>query len=174
MADYKHTLNLPQTDFPMKAGLAQREPAMVRAWEERRTYAQDQIELQRADFKRLGVLGDWDRPYLTMSPRYEAQQLRAFGRIIRNGHLYKGVKPVYWCLDCRSALAEAEVEYEEKISPAIDVAFRVTDRAELAARIALPAATLGAVPVDVVIWTTTPWTLPANQAVALRAEFRYV
>src|SRR5438874_1218935 len=224
MADYKHTLNLPQTDFPMKADLAQREPAMVRAWEERRTYeklrevargrprfvlhdgppyangaihighavnkilkdivvksrsldgfdspyipgwdchglpielqverghgrpgqkldaqafraacrayAQEQIELQRADFKRLGVLGDWDRPYLTMSPRYEAQQLRAFGRIIRNGHLYKGVKPVYWCLDCRSALAEAEVEYEEKISPAIDVAFRVTDRAELAA-----------------------------------------
>ncbi|TLZ47576.1 MAG: isoleucine--tRNA ligase [Gammaproteobacteria bacterium] len=265
MADYKHTLNLPQTDFPMKADLAQREPAMVRAWEERRTYeklrevargrprfvlhdgppyangaihighavnkilkdivvksrsldgfdspyipgwdchglpielqvekghgrpgqkldaqafraacrayAQEQIELQRADFKRLGVLGDWDRPYLTMSPRYEAQQLRAFGRIIRNGHLYKGVKPVYWCLDCRSALAEAEVEYEEKISPAIDVAFRVTDRAELAARIALPAATVGAVPVDVVIWTTTPWTLPANQAVALRAEFRYV
>src|SRR6266480_3252367 len=265
MADYKHTINLPQTDFPMKAGLAQREPAMVRAWEEGRTYeklrevargrprfvlhdgppyangaihighavnkilkdivvksrsldgfdspyipgwdchglpielqvekghgrpgqkldaqafraacrayAQEQIELQRADFKRLGVLGDWDRPYLTMSPRYEAQQLRAFGRIIRNGHLYKGVKPVYWCLDCRSALAEAEVEYEEKISPAIDAAFRVTDRAELAARIALPAATLGAVPVDVVIWTTTPWTLPANQAVALRAEFRYV
>src|SRR5213083_445201 len=223
MADYKHTINLPQTDFPMKADLAQREPAMVRAWEERRTYqklrevargrprfvlhdgppyangaihighavnkilkdivvksrsldgfdspyipgwdchglpielqvekkhgrpgqkldaqafraacrayAQEQIELQRADFKRLGVLGDWDRPYLTMSPRYEAQQLRAFGRIIRNGHLYKGVKPVHWCLDCRSAIA------------------------------------------DIVIWTTTPWTLPANQAVALRAEFRYV
>ena len=265
MADYKHTINLPKTDFPMKADLAQREPEMVRAWQERRTYAKlrevargrprfvlhdgppyangaihighavnkilkdivvksrsldgfdspyipgwdchglpiehqvekqhgrpgqkldaqafraacrayarEQVELQRADFKRLGVLGDWDRPYLTMSPRYEAQQLRAFGRIIRNGHLYKGVKPVYWCIDCRSALAEAEVEYEEKVSPAIDVAFRVTDRADLAARIAVSAATLGAVPVDVVIWTTTPWTLPANQAVALRAEFRYV
>src|SRR5213075_1638960 len=92
------------------------------------------IDLQRADFKRLGVLGDWDRPYLTMSPGYEAQQLRAFGRIIRNGHLYKGVKPVHWCLDCRSALAEAEVEYEEKVSPAIDVAFRVADRDDLAAR----------------------------------------
>src|SRR5213595_2885040 len=79
-----------------------------------RAYAHEQIHLQRADFKRLGVLRDWDRPYLTMSPGYEAQQLRAFGRIIRNGHLYKGVKPVHWCLDCRSALAEAEVEYEEK------------------------------------------------------------
>src|SRR5580693_6969186 len=139
-----------------------------------RAYAQEQIDLQRADFKRLGVLGDWDRPYLTMSPRYEAQQLRAFGRIIRNGHLYKGVKPVHWCLDCRSALAEAEVEYEEKTSPAIDVAFRVTDRNDLAARIGLTATQLGTAPVDVAIWTTTPWTLPANQAVALRAEFRYV
>src|SRR5256886_15073039 len=109
-----------------------------------------------------------------MSPGYEAQQLRAFGRIIRNGHLYKGVKPVHWCLDCRSALAEAEVEYEEKTSPAIDVAFRVPDRKDLAARIGLSAAQLGTAPVDIVIWTTTPWTLPANQAVALRAEFRYV
>src|SRR6266850_1505982 len=265
MVDYKLTLNLPQTAFPMKADLAQREPGMVKAWDERgiyaklraaargrprfvlhdgppyangaihighavnkilkdvvvksrslegfdspyipgwdchglpielqvekkygrpgqkldaaafraacRAYAQEQLDLQRTDFKRLGVLGDWDRPYLTMSPRYEAQQLRAFGRVIRNGHLYKGVKPVHWCLDCRSALAEAEVEYEEKTSPAIDVAFRVTDRADLAARIGLTAARLGTAPVDVVIWTTTPWTLPANQAVALRAEFRYV
>src|SRR5256886_16715088 len=108
-----------------------------------------------------------------MSPGYEAQQLRAFGRIIRNGHLYKGVKPVHWCLDCRSALAEAEVEYEEKTSPAIDVAFRVADRDDLAARIDLSPARLGTAPVDLVIWTTTPWTLPANQAVAMRAEFRY-
>ena len=88
-------------------------------------------------FKRLGVLGDWDHPYLTMAPRYEAQQLRAFGRIIDNGHVYKGVKPVHWCMDCRSALAEAEVEYEEKTSPAIDVAFGVADQAELAARFGL-------------------------------------
>ncbi|HEX4648090.1 MAG TPA: isoleucine--tRNA ligase [Steroidobacteraceae bacterium] len=265
MADYKHTINLPQTDFPMKADLAQREPAQVRGWEERRTYAklrevargrprfvlhdgppyangaihighavnkilkdivvksrsldgfdapyipgwdchglpiehqvekkhgrpgqkldaqafraacrayaQEQIELQRVDFKRLGVLGDWDRPYLTMSARYEAQQLRAFGRIVRNGHLYKGVKPVYWCLDCRSALAEAEVEYEDRISPAIDVAFRVADRTDLVRRTGVSAAALGTAPVDLVIWTTTPWTLPANQAVALRPEFRYV
>ncbi len=265
MADYKHTINLPQTDFPMKADLAHREPEAVRRWEERRTYAklrdiargrprfvlhdgppyangaihighavnkilkdivvksrsldgcdspyipgwdchglpielqvekkhgrpgqkldaqafraacrayaQEQIDLQRRDFQRLGILGDWDRPYLTMSPRYEAQQLRAFGRIIANGHVYKGVKPVYWCLDCRSALAEAEVEYEEKTSPAIDVAFRVSDNGELAGRIGMAAAKLGPAPVDVVIWTTTPWTLPANQAVALRAEFAYV
>jgi isoleucyl-tRNA synthetase len=265
MTDYKLTINLPQTDFPMKADLAQREPAAVRRWEERgtyaklreiasgrprfvlhdgppyangaihighcvnkilkdivvksrsldgfdspyipgwdchglpielqvekkhgrpgqkldarafraacRAYAQEQIELQRHDFKRLGILGDWDRPYLTMSKRYEAQQLRAFGRIIANGHLYKGAKPVHWCLDCRSALAEAEVEYEEKVSPAIDVAFRVSDNAELARRIGMSRAELGDEPVDVVIWTTTPWTLPANQAVALRAEFRYV
>jgi isoleucyl-tRNA synthetase len=265
MTDYKHTVTLPQTDFPMKADLAHREPAAVQRWQERgtyarlrdiargrprfvlhdgppyangaihighavnkilkdivvksrsldgfdcpyipgwdchglpielqvekkhgrpghkldarafraacRAYAQEQIDLQRSDFKRLGVLGDWDRPYLTMSPGYEAQQLRAFGRIITNGHLYRGVKPVYWCLDCRSALAEAEVEYEERISPAIDVAFRVSDNGELALRAGLTAQKLGAAPVDVVIWTTTPWTLPANQAVALRAEFRYV
>ena len=215
MADYKQTINLPQTDFPMKADLAQREPAMVKGWEERgtyakmraaahgrprfvlhdgppyangvihvghainkilkdivvksrsldgfdspyipgwdchglpielqvekkhgrpgqkldaaafraacRVYAQEQIDLQRADFKRLGVLGDWDHPYRTMDPSFEAQQLRAFGKVIRNGHLYKGVKPVHWCLDCRSALAEAEVEYQEHTSPAIDVAFQ--------------------------------------------------
>jgi isoleucyl-tRNA synthetase len=265
MADYKQTINLPQTDFPMKADLAQREPAMVQAWEERgiyaklrevargrprfvlhdgppyangaihighavnkilkdiivksrsidgfdspyipgwdchglpielqvekkhgrpgqkldakafrdacRAYAQEQVNLQRADFKRLGVLGDWDHPYLTMAPSYEAQQLRAFGKIIRNGHLYKGVKPVHWCLDCRSALAEAEVEYDERTSPAIDVAFRVVDNSDLAARMAVEAGRFGSAPVDVVIWTTTPWTLPANQAVTLRDEFRYV
>ena len=110
-----------------------------------------------------------------MDPRYEAQQLRAFGRIIGNGHLYKGVKPVYWCLDCRSALAEAEVEYEEHVSPAIDVALpRRSISASLARRVGLAPAQLGSRAVDVVIWTTTPWTLPANQAVALRAEFSYV
>ncbi len=220
MADYKHTINLPQTDFPMKADLAQREPAQLARWEQQGTYAelrriaagrprfvlhdgppyangaihighavnkilkdiivkartldgydapyipgwdchglpielavekkvgrpgqkldvnafraacrkfaQEQVEQQRTDFKRLGVLGDWDRPYLTMDPAYEAAQIRAFGRIIANGHLYKGAKPVHWCLDCRSALAEAEVEYEDKTSPAVDVAFRVVDRA---------------------------------------------
>jgi isoleucyl-tRNA synthetase len=138
-----------------------------------RAFAQEQVNLQRADFKRLGVLGDWDHPYLTMAPKYEAQQLRAFGRIIENGHLYKGVKPVHWCLDCRSALAEAEVEYEERTSPAIDVAFRVTDQRDLERRMGLAAGSLGDTPADLIIWTTTPWTLPANQAVALRDEFRY-
>ena len=265
MAEYKHTINLPQTDFPMKADLARREPAAVERWQQRGTYlklrdiargrprfvlhdgppyangaihighavnkilkdivvksrtldgfdspyipgwdchglpiklqvekehgrpghkldrqafraacrafALKQIDLQRLDFKRLGILGDWDRPYLTMSKGYEAQQLRAFGHIIRNGHLYKGVKPVHWCLDCRSALAEAEVEYEEKSSPAIDVAFRVSDNRELARRLKMSAAELGPAAVDVVIWTTTPWTLPANQAVTLGAQLRYV
>ncbi len=265
MTEYKQTLNLPQTDFPMKADLAQREPALQKAWEDSglyqkmrevargrprfvlhdgppyangdihighavnkilkdivvkshamdgfdapyipgwdchglpielqvekkhgrpgqkldaaafraacRAYAQTQVELQREGFKRLGVLGDWDNPYITMAPGYEAQQIRAFGKIIRNGHLYKGVKPVYWCLDCRSALAEAEVEYEDKTSMAIDVAFPVVDNREFERRVGLPAGKLGDTPIEVVIWTTTPWTLPGNQAVALRDEFVYV
>jgi len=262
---YKSTINLPQTDFPMKANLAQREPAQVKAWDEKgvyakqremargrprfvlhdgppyangeihighavnkvlkdiivksrsldgfdspyipgwdchglpielqvekkhgrpggkldasafrsacRAYAQEQIELQRTDFKRLGVLGDWDNPYRTMDPHYEGQQLRAFGKIIANGHLYKGVKPVHWCLKCRSALAEAEVEYEEHTSQAIDVYFQVVDNRDLEQRVDLSAGKLGSSPTELVIWTTTPWTLPANQAVALGPELRYV
>ena len=264
MADYKQTINLPQTGFPMKADLAQREPRMLADWEARdlygriraaargrprfvlhdgppyangtihighavnkilkdiivksrsldgydapyipgwdchglpiehaiekkhgkpgqkldanafraacRAFAQKQVEQQRTDFKRLGVLGDWERPYLTMNAAYEAEQIRAFGRIVHNGHLYRGAKPVHWCLDCRSALAEAEVEYEEHTSPAIDVEFRVADLRDLERRIGQPAGGLGTTPVSLVIWTTTPWTLPANEAVALRAGFRY-
>ena len=261
MTDYKQTVNLPQTDFPMKADLARRE-GDTQAWWERedvygalrrtasgrprfvlhdgppyangaihighatnkilkdiivksrtldgcdapyipgwdchglpielqvekkhgrvgqkldarafraacRAYALEQVELQRRDFKRLGVLGDWDRPYLTMDPRFEAQQIRSLGKVIANGHLYKGAKPVYWCLDCRSALAEAEVEYEDKTSPAIDVAFRVADAADFARRIGV----VGGEPASVVIWTTTPWTLPANEGVSLRGDFDYV
>ncbi|HXR51786.1 MAG TPA: class I tRNA ligase family protein, partial [Steroidobacteraceae bacterium] len=263
MADYKSTVNLPQTDFSMKADLARREPEMLKWWEgidvygelrrqargrprfalhdgppyangaihighaankilkdfivksrsldgydspyipgwdchglpielqvEKkhgrvgqkldarafraacRAYAQEQIDLQRRDFKRLGVMGDWDRPYITMDPQYEAQQIRALGKVIANDHLYIGAKPVYWCLDCRSALAEAEVEYEDKVSPAIDVAFAVSDAAELARRIGVAAD--AAATAQVVIWTTTPWTLPANEAVALRADLEYV
>ncbi|MEO8307818.1 MAG: isoleucine--tRNA ligase [Pseudomonadota bacterium] len=136
-----------------------------------RSYAMEQVELQRRDFKRLGVMGDWDRPYLTMAPQYEAQQIRALGKVIANGHLYIGAKPVYWCLDCRSALAEAEVEYEDKTSPAIDVAFNVGDFADFSRRIG--AAVDSSVPASVAIWTTTPWTLPANEAVAFRAEYEY-
>ena len=264
MADYKQTINLPQTGFPMKADLAQREPKMLADWQARdlygkvraaskgrprfvlhdgppyangaihighavnkilkdiivkahsldgfdapyipgwdchglpiehavekkhgkpgqkldanafraacRAFAREQVDLQRADFKRLGVLGDWDNPYLTMDAAYEAEQIRAFGRIVHNGHLYRGAKPVHWCLDCRSALAEAEVEYEEHTSPAIDVEFRVVDLRDLERRIGQPAGGLGDVPVSIAIWTTTPWTLPANEAVALRAAFRY-
>src|SRR3974390_1768535 len=99
-----------------------------------RAFAAAQIDSQRADFKRLGVLGDWEHPYLTMEPRYEAQQIRALGKIIRNGHLYRGAKPVHLCLDCRAALAEAEVEYEDKTSTAVDVAFRVLDAEDFARR----------------------------------------
>jgi len=258
--DYKQTINLPQTDFPMKADLARREPELLERWEkggiyakirERargrkkfvlldgppyangaihlghainkvlkdivvksrgfdgfdapyvpgwdchglpiehqiekkrgkeirkldprafrhacREYAMEQVNIQRADFKRLGVLGDWERPYLTMASKYEAEQLRALAQIMRNGHVYKGLKPVHWCLDCRSALAEAEVEYENKTSPAIDVKFEFKDAAELARRFGVAANK----PASVVIWTTTPWTLPANQAVALGPDIRY-
>ena len=261
--DYKHTLNLPKTDFPMKADLARREPAMLDAWQREdvygqirrnsagrrqfvlmdgppyanasihighavnkilkdiivksrtldgydspyvpgwdchglpieqqvekkhgrigqsldarafrqacREYAASQVDGQREDFKRLGVLGDWDRPYLTMLPQYEAEQLRAFAGIIRNGHLVRGFKPVHWCLDCRSSLAEAEVEYEDRTSPSIDVRFPVVDAGDLAARFKLPADLAGNA--SVVIWTTTPWTLPANQAVCLHPDLDYV
>ena len=134
-----------------------------------RDYAQKQVDAQRIDFKRLGVLGDWERPYLTMMPRYEAEQLRAFSLIIKNGHLYKGYKPVHWCLNCRSALAEAEVEYEDKTSPSVYVRFEVADRADLARRTGLS----DEVPTAVAIWTTTPWTLPANRAVAVHPQFTY-
>src|SRR5215510_11282303 len=139
-----------------------------------RKFAHEQVDLQRGDFKRFGVLGDWNRPYMTMAPRYEAQQVRALGKIIRNGHLYKGAKPVYWCLDCRSSLAEAEVEYEDKSSPAVDVQFRVVDNAEFAKRIGIDPESIAGHPVSLVIWTTTPWTLPANEAVALGPDIEYV
>lgn len=262
MSDYKHTLNLPTTDFPMRGDLAKREPAMLAAWEQAqlyqqlrahaagrpkfvlhdgppyangtihighavnkilkdiivksktlsgfdapyvpgwdchglpielkveeqigkagdkvdaftfrkacREYAAAQIDLQRKDFKRLGVLGDWEKPYLTMDFQTEADIVRALGRIAANGHLHKGAKPVHWCTDCGSALAEAEVEYADKTSFAIDVRFTVVDEADLLKRV--PAAA-GQGEVAVVIWTTTPWTLPANQAVALNPELDYV
>ncbi len=140
-----------------------------------RDYAFKQVDAQRKDFKRLGVLGDWEHPYLTMDPRFEAEQLRAFAIIIRNGHVYKGYKPVHWCLNCRSALAEAEVEYEDITSPSVYVRFGVFDRLDLAGRLALPADALDAdIPSSVAIWTTTPWTLPANQAVAVHPQIDYV
>ena len=136
-----------------------------------REYAQVQIERQKKDFIRLGVLGDWDHPYLTMAFETEANILRAIGEIQQNGYLYQGFKPVNWCLDCQSALAEAEVEYEDKTSSAIDVAFDVLDRPALEK--AFGVALSGGASVSVVIWTTTPWTLPANQAVSVHPEFEY-
>lgn len=138
-----------------------------------RQYAQQQVERQRTDFKRLGVLGDWDKPYLTMAAQYEADQLRALARMIERGHLYKGFKPVHWCVDCGSALAEAEVEYEDKTSPAVDVRFPVADEKAFLAKMQVERDS-GSGPVSVAIWTTTPWTLPANQAVALHPELDYV
>jgi isoleucyl-tRNA synthetase len=256
--DYKSTLNLPDSPFPMRGDLAKREPGWVKSWQEKkryeairavaagrpkfilhdgppyangdihighavnkilkdiivkaktlsgfdapyvpgwdchglpielqvekahgkaippakfrelcREYAATQIERQEADFIRLGVLGDWDHPYRTMDFQFEADTLRVLGQIQTAGYLYQGAKPVHWCVDCGSALAEAEVEYEDKTSPAIDVGFAVADHADLARRFDI--ATIDE-PIQIVIWTTTPWTLPANQAVALHPDFQY-
>ncbi len=137
-----------------------------------REYATTQIELQKRDFKRLGVIGDWDNPYLTMNFRYEADILRSLAKIVERGHLVRGVKPVYWCFDCGSALAEAEIEYQDKVSPAVDIAYAARDAQAFARAFGVE------IPVDVEvavpIWTTTPWTLPASLAVTLGAELDYV
>jgi len=260
VSDYKKTLNLPNTAFPMRANLAKREPERLQRWQEEdiygrirearagrdqfilhdgppyangsihighavnkilkdiivksktlsgfdapyvpgwdchglpiehavekkhgkaaelgynafrracRAYAEEQIDNQREDFKRLGVLGDWDHPYLTMEYRTEAAILRALGRIIEGGHVYKGLKPVHWCLECGSALAEAEIEYHDKRSAAIDVRFPAVDPSALADAFGVDAKGR---PVSVVIWTTTPWTLPASQAVAVHPDLEY-
>jgi isoleucyl-tRNA synthetase len=260
--DYKATLNLPTTDFPMRANLAVREPEILKRWEEMglyqllrsqakgrlryilhdgppyanghihmgtalnkvlkdiviksrqmmgfdapyvpgwdchglpielqvdrklggrkaelsvldvrrecRRYAGEWLAIQREEFRRLGVLGDWQNPYLTMDFGYQATIVREFGRINETRSLYKSKKPVYWCPDCRTALAEAEVEYADHTSPSIYVKFRLKDGAELAPEVA--AATAGK-HVWLVIWTTTPWTIPANLAVALHPEIDYV
>ncbi|MCB1732738.1 MAG: isoleucine--tRNA ligase, partial [Halieaceae bacterium] len=135
-----------------------------------RDYAARQVDAQRKDFMRMGVLGDWFNPYLTMDFAFEANIVRTLGRIIENGHLHKGFKPVHWCTDCGSALAEAEVEYQDKQSPAIDVAFTAVDPAAFNA--ACGASYSGEIAVP--IWTTTPWTLPANMAVCLNPELEYL
>lgn len=134
-----------------------------------RAYAAEQVEKQKKDFIRLGVLGDWDHPYLTMAFNTEADIMRALGEIYQNGYLYQGSKPVHWCVDCGSALAEAEVEYEDVNSPAIDVGFKVTDNAALSKAFG----TTVSGDAYAVIWTTTPWTLPANQAVSVNADLDY-
>jgi isoleucyl-tRNA synthetase len=257
--DYKNTLNLPQTPFPMRANLAQREPEILARWEETglyraiaarrrgnekfilhdgppyanghihighalnkilkdvivkyrglsgrwaeyvpgwdchglpiehqvdknlgpkkeaiptgekrrlcRDYAAKFIGIQRQEFKRLGVLGDWENPYMTMSFDYEAGILREFGRFVESGAVYKGTKPVYWCLTCKTALAEAEVEYADHTSPSIYVTFPFVDPPEKIH----PA--LAGKKVFFVIWTTTPWTIPSNLAIALHPAFPYV
>lgn len=137
-----------------------------------REYALTQIEAQKTDFIRLGVLGDWNNPYRTMDFAFEANIIRSLARIIDNGHLQQGFKPVHWCTDCGSALAEAEVEYQDKISPAIDVRFALVDET-LVDKFDHPEGHKGQGPVSIVIWTTTPWTIPANRAVALNAELSY-
>lgn len=260
MTDYKSTLNLPDTVFPMRGALNQREPHMLASWEQEglyqvirearkgapvfvlhdgppyangdihighavnkilkdiivksktlsgfdapyvpgwdchglpielmvekkvgkpghkisvaefrqkcRDYAETQIAGQKRDFIRLGVLGDWQNPYKTMDYQSEADIVRALAKIVESGHLEKGFKPVHWCTDCQSALAEAEVEYQDKVSPAIDVAFAAAN-ADIADAFGIVAEQ----PLEVVIWTTTPWTLPANQAVSVHPDLPYV
>ncbi|HOY70316.1 MAG TPA: isoleucine--tRNA ligase [Methylotenera sp.] len=136
-----------------------------------RAYAAEQVEKQKKDFIRLGVLGDWDNPYLTMDFNTEADIMRALGDIYKNGYLYQGSKPVHWCVDCGSALAEAEVEYEDVNSPAIDVGFKVSNMALLETLFQLPIQYYS--DTYAVIWTTTPWTLPANQAVSVNPNLQY-
>ncbi|HEY1070717.1 MAG TPA: isoleucine--tRNA ligase [Thermomonas sp.] len=137
-----------------------------------REYATEQIEVQRRDFKRLGVLGDWEHPYRTLDFSFEADEIRALSKVVENGHLLRGVKPVYWCFDCGSALAEAEIEYQDKVSPAIDVAYAARNPQQVSRAFGseLPEGVEVALP----IWTTTPWTLPASLAISLGPELPYV
>ena len=136
-----------------------------------RAYALEQIDRQRAGFIRLGVLGEWDNPYMTMAYKNEADELRALGTLLDKGYVYRGLKPVNWCFDCGSALAEAEVEYQDKKDPAIDVGFPFAQPEKLAGAFGLPALPGG----DgfIVIWTTTPWTIPSNQALNVHPEITY-
>jgi isoleucyl-tRNA synthetase len=137
-----------------------------------RAFATEQIDQQREDFKRLGVLGDWERPYKTMNPANEAGEIRAFKRVIERGFVYRGLKPVYWCFDCGSSLAEFEIEYADKKSDTLDVAFETDDAGKLAAAFGLSALPAGQT-AFAVIWTTTAWTIPANQALNAHPELSY-
>ena len=263
--DYKKTLNLPNTGFPMKGNLAQREPERLKKWNDAdlykkireaftgrpqfilhdgppyangeihighavnkvlkdiivksktlsgfdapyvpgwdchglpielmvekkigkagvkvspavfrkacREYAAKQVDIQKDAFVRLGILGDWGNPYLTMDFAFEADIVRSLGKITQKGHVVAGAKPVHWCTDCGSALAEAEVEYEDKHSPAIDVRFQVIDENAFMSLCHHAPEHEGRGALSVVIWTTTPWTLPANQGVALNPDLEYV
>jgi len=150
----KHGRNLPRDEMQAKS----------------RAFATEQIGIQMADFKRLGVLGDWDRPYRTMDFVNEAQEIRAFKRVVERGFVYRGLKPVYWCFDCGSSLAEFEIEYADKKSQTLDVGFKSAEPEKLAAAFGLPALSK---PAYIVIWTTTAWTIPANQALNLNPELEY-
>ena len=147
-------------------------PAIFR--KECRAYATKQVKTQKDEFIRLGILGEWDNPYLTMDFKFEADIVRSLGKIVDKGHVSQGAKPVHWCTDCGSALAEAEVEYEDKHSPAIDVRFKVIDEDAFFSSCHSVPDHHGEGDLSVVIWTTTPWTLPANQAVSLNSELEYV
>jgi isoleucyl-tRNA synthetase len=138
-----------------------------------RAYATEQIAKQKEGFRRLGVLGDWEHPYTTMDFRNEADEIRTLGRILEKGFVYRGLKPVNWCFDCQSALAEAEVEYEDRVDIAIDVGFKLDPREDVKVAKAFGLAQLPAGPVFAMIWTTTPWTIPANQALTMHPDIVY-
>jgi isoleucyl-tRNA synthetase len=150
----KHGRNLPRDEMQAKS----------------RAFATEQIGIQMADFKRLGVLGDWDHPYRTMDFVNEAQEIRAFKRVVERGFVYRGLKPVYWCFDCGSSLAEFEIEYADKKSQTLDVGFKADEPGKLAAAFGLPRLNKDAF---IVVWTTTAWTIPANQALNLNPELEY-
>ncbi len=264
MTDYKSTLNLPETSFPMRGNLAQNEPKMLASWAKKnlyqqirdncagrppfilhdgppyangdihighavnkilkdvvvksktlsgfdapyvpgwdchglpiehrvekkigkagvkvpfdefrqkcRDYAAKQVEGQKKDFIRLGVFGEWDKPYLSMDFQFEADIIRSLSKIVENGHLHKGFKPVYWSVVGGSALAEAEVEYQDKISLSIDVRYSVADESTLLEKFKAVGSDLGTGPISAVIWTTTPWTIPASQAISMSSNLEY-
>lgn len=150
-----------------KLGSKKKTMSLVEFRRQCREYASAYVDIQREEFKRLGVFGDWEHPYLTMSYGYEAAIIREFGKFVQNKGVYKGKKPIHWCASCRTALAEAEVEYADEASPSIFVRFPVE------ARISERLPGLAGEKVSIVIWTTTPWTLPANLAVALHKDFDY-
>ena len=136
-----------------------------------RKYALEQVERQKKDFKRLGVIGDWENPYLTLNKDFEASTIKALEKIYNNGHLKKGFKPVNWCVKIQSALAEAEVEYKEKESTAIDVKFKIASLQNVEKIFDVKNINIDTF---IVIWTTTPWTLPSNKSIAIKKELDYI
>ena len=156
------THGLPIEQQLAKAGMKRKEMDLLDYLEECRKYAMKQVDMQRSDFKSLGVLADWDRPYLTLLPEYEAAQIRVFGKMAEKGYIYKGQKPIYWSPSSESSLAEAEIEYQDVRSASIFVAFKAKD-------------TKGKLPEDVefVIWTTTPWTIPSNLGIFAHPDYDY-